>query len=910
MFCLVNDAVFFIGLISMPFQNEKIFYDNEIDGEEGLFRTYKDAIKKQFTKNGNENYITEFNEFFYKPKAYYLFGKFDLAIIALVDDFEMCCRTFHPFAPMTKIGDKPYFENFIHKMIVGPTPKFTTEDSVVELAQKTFLSKDPKPLFAISLLKLNNCLLIGSGTDFLRSVIKYVRYKAKELLNSETEIIILESFSWHEITILFFTDSYQNVGQFLLNIRESSFGDLITAFTDHEKTKFFDNFDKCSPLISELKSHKNGDFDINAAHLFENSETNFGFDFEIFDELDPSNKATPFLFEKIDKFDEVFVNCRHFIKPGHIKKAINVLNCKDKDKARISIGRGDYSFPEYKEKSHLTKQMIKNILKPFGNKELKYHIIQSYTIPEIECSLKGLKKISPDHFYFSEHLRSLQFGVEDISAVQNKLRALGIPKILTAKILNIFSNFNDGILDRSLYIFFLELRPFIKSIKETINMYYLKKGESYNIKVFMDNILEPMTDSFERAYRNRFHNSYRMGEITDFNIEFKGGIQQLVTCFDSAYKAICSKLGNPHSFAFVSGDAGVHSTEWAICLNYFHIFQPERFISIATHESANFLLTKQFKDWDLDFAVYADLQSLYKPHHKINGKLAKKLLELKMSFKYPNVILLDIITPKFLHQCFADIISYYFSYNMNSTIFSYWYWSNFIQLPNAYIKPKVVDEAEFVSSLMRLLIIFRTVDKDYFEAYSLPFDSILNSIMQKWYKKIKIFIDLLFKDKQISTWFQQTHSFVQDIFIALYKDMIHEFSLEREVKINKIRKITDGKADIFRDKIENGEVCRYERECDDSRFQFTQLIFYTYLKFLKERFLIRNSFLNRDSEGKVSVKNNDSLSDILFDPLGGIFTHDPLVRRELIKYRTSVIMSLWDMGIKEKKYVILSKMNK
>jgi len=45
-----------------------------------------------------------------------------------------------------------------------------------------------------------------------------------------------------------------------------------------------------------------------------------------------------------------------------------------------------------------------------------------------------------------------------------------------------------------------------------------------------------LNDGFEFAWRNRFHAGWRIGEMADFNLEYKGSIQQFVSADTDAYK--------------------------------------------------------------------------------------------------------------------------------------------------------------------------------------------------------------------------------------------------------------------------------------------------------------------------------------------------------------------------------------
>src|SRR6185503_14269265 len=214
--CLLGDAGIAIGLTSLPFRQELEFYTNEIAGS--LFPHYRDAVRNNFSQARDTPSYFEFEKYFYKPVPYYLFGSFDMAVLAVVDDFEMMARTFRAFDPMLSSAEtKPYRENFFYKVITGPTPQFKSDDSIVRIAERTFLTDDRPPLFAMSLLKLNNVLLLGGGTEFLRTVVRFIHATAKRQNENSKNMrwILLESYAANEITLLVFTNCYSAAAQLI-----------------------------------------------------------------------------------------------------------------------------------------------------------------------------------------------------------------------------------------------------------------------------------------------------------------------------------------------------------------------------------------------------------------------------------------------------------------------------------------------------------------------------------------------------------------------------------------------------------------------------------------------------------------------------------------------------------------------
>ena len=99
----------------------------------------------------------------------------------------------------------------------------------------------------------------------------------------------------------------------------------------------------------------------------------------------------------------------------------------------------------------------------------------------------------------------------------------------------------------------LELTRYVQRISGVIDGFANEPPDKRSV----DNVAEEignLTDNFERGWRNRFHASWRHGEITDYNLEFKGGIQHVASAFHGAYQRLSWFLsGDEHVLAVVSG---------------------------------------------------------------------------------------------------------------------------------------------------------------------------------------------------------------------------------------------------------------------------------------------------------------------------------------------------------------------
>jgi len=888
--CLLGDAGIAIGLMSLPFRQEREFYDKEI--KKALFPNYKNAVLKNFAPDLTGKLREDFEKHFYEPVPYYLFGSFDLAVITLVDDFEMTSRTFRPFDPaLSTEKNKNYRENFFYKVITGPTPRFNPKDSIVSIAEQTFLGDSRPPLFAMSLLKLNNALLLGTGTEFLRLVVRFIHATAKEqkAKNPNLKVILLESYASHEITVLTFTDNYSAVSRLITTVRESRVGDLLRSESGAPEPDYLRSIlQNC--LLSDLPITGTKRHDIFSAPLFTDTESYFGFDFDL---LDPAKQS---LLEKINPDDFLDLHCQWYVRPGHLQTTFAEIKQKSRGDVSGCVGRGDL----YEHTEGLpTRSAIEQVVSSVNENSSPKHARRRQTTPAVS-PFQQRTPSGEQEDYDEPDLSEMRFSVGEIKEIQNHLRAVWTPKILTGKILNAFTNFNDGILDPGLYGYFIELLPLMELIQQMVARWHEASGQT-DLSMICKT-LEKLTDNFERGYRNRFYNSYRMGDITDFNLDFKGGIQQLLSSFDSAYKAICSVLGRKESFAYVAGSPGVYSTRHEVRLNYYHVFQPEIFGSIANHEAANFYLTR-FSPAEVP--PFARAGSLIDPEllpepDETDGSVLRRVTSMKEHASEHQAPLLPFINKRLLNCVFVDLLAFYFGYNRNVRLFEHWYWGYFAQNSFAYLRREQVNEVQFVGFMLRLLWIERLSSAARCEPITFGNDS-FDELWRKWRPLLSSFLDWLWADEEIKKWNAGVTAHVESTFLETHR--------QSEVEtIPQICERTERQAAELKEKLKRGEVCLYSRVDDKSAFKFTEQIFYAYLSLLTEQFGEGDILLTRNADGIAELKTSSARA--LFDPIGGIFTHDPVTRRERFQYRAGLTMSLWDMAQKEKKALVLTRLNR
>ena len=878
--CRLDDLGVAVGLVSLPFRKEKDFYEQEI--EEGIFSNYHNAVLEHRTGYPRP-YDEQLKKLLYKPVPYFIFGAFDLAVVTLIDDFELMCRTFRPFDPMSLRDEKKeYPENFSYRVITGPSPKFSRNTSILRLARRAFLDGPRKPLFGMTQLKLNNSLLIGSGTDFLRAVITYIKDLREEgLKGTKTELVILESYSWHEVTLLFFSTAYAPIERFVLTLLNKTVSDLVDSSAGPARQLF----EPDRSLLGTAAPNR-----VKSAHLFSHGESHLGFDFRLF--CNPKSSR----WSAIDRSDEMQLLTSWAVKPGHLHAALKALGREASEGVPITSGKADFIFPKLLPRNRpagspsRTVDVLRDYVTVGRTPSLSKHVVRRSSVTFTLSEKNRIPATSqPRHASFGAKRRPLSFSIREISSLKKSLGRLRTPKILSQQLLNMFANFNDGILDHHLYGYFLQLRPFMEDIQHLVSDWASHDSvQPYNYGGWCK-LLERWVRNFERAHRNRFHNGSHLSDVTDFSLEFKGGIQQLVTAFDGAFKAIARVLGNESLFVHVAGDPGVFSTGFEVQLNYFHIFQPEMLVAVAAHEAGNGLWMR----WpDLPIAQVVRRSDeggrwvpdvTRWPDRRLRAAVAHAAIrrpDLAPAYQH-------LSNAEFFGYLVVDYLALNLTYNGDFDLFALWYFGYFHQFPQGYRSPGAVDIVELASFGLRMVSLGHIVGATDVEKK-------IGATMQRYWPEQRIDASAL------SEWFQEMSAdpYVKEWLAELKRlaDLVRRETFGA--------RLADGNSSALQKALEkygemlaSGEVPRFERIDNSSAPSHVVKLFHAYLRLIAAEFLGNGEGLERDAQGQPQV--HKGAPPLLFDSTGGVFTHDARTRRRLFQLRSTLTMSLWDVAQKE-----------
>ena len=808
------DATVFLGMTSVPLAEEAQFL-----GEmRRFFRTYQQRVEE----NLPEAQRAEFRRYYYRPAPYMMLAHFDLALLALVDDWEFAVRNFNAFDPMwPRVTTDARNRAFAHRSFVGPCPWWPGDQgthahgrALHAAVKNTFLKDKPAPLLGIVQVEVNDSLLVGGGANFLRCVEKAIESCFCEQFGEPdlperhpgTDLIILESYSWHELTLLVFSNSFAEIDRFILKIREMSLLDMghhlcrvgrkRTAPESYraEWQEFIETGDvfgldprlhsakplRSAPVRKARLSTQAEAFlhDVNrqdgllfrelldrppfGTHPIYNTTTSMAFSAELLEavlgEASPRQQQASLRAAMrgagIDEQDHMFLMRHWSAKSGHLRAALEALASGRADARTLghnyltTSGRGDFYYPcrvrragggEARFERMSSRQVVECAimsrvrvnrwrLKHKQDWERSGGILGVHSTIAFHPS-RGHPRIGDGHVSAKRIRRQFVVDLDRIERLfRGAIGRLWISKVNAEAVTNAIALYNEGIMDKLLFSSFLELQPYVERI-----IRYLEARSQQTTPVSADEVaqsLEVMVENFVTGWRNRSHAGWHMGDVSDFNLEFKGGIQQLVSAFHGVVRLVRWYFtGNERALAVVGGRPGISYQAGAVRLNQFDVFQPEFFAARVGHEVSEGLIelvkanparfARLFGDAGLgvQFTTFLELTTFADIDEDAS---ARKSAALEPYIAGPRWQLAlrdqDAIRPLlpsgkwrsvFFDQVYADYCNFNSVFLGDRDLYSYWFLASFVVDPVNWNTDHRVDPTRLNEALLRMFLVFR-----------------------------------------------------------------------------------------------------------------------------------------------------------------------------------------------------------
>ena len=730
-----NELTISIVLATIP-QRQEAKFDKSIRDQ--FFKKFRNR-SSDFCSKSNPSYgFSDLDEkketpTLYNPIRYYILGNYDIAYISLIDNFKFAHRLFesapnddpsgmeklvskeenvfspHTFQSFTGINyhDSKYLKDFFYNNLCAGS-----------LKRKYFLG--------ICNLKVNNGFLIGNGNRFLKAVcdtIKEVidKYNKSKSVSKKVEFLLLQSFSWFELSLIIFTDDTESIAEILRTLRGISAKDLrdFQTIIDYSLYK---------SLLTEFK-----DSDLKMANIFADTHTYIGLHADLINEKSNDDTFTKTFLSKAAKI-KLKTDIEWQIKPGHMHLLVNDLK---EDNANLKIdfklkskylltGKTDYILQKSSDSILTNYYLLKMILQE--DNKLFDHVRKIRTKVMFKGKVKFSDELNRARFNLNKSLKKLAKNGDDIRIIDEKLKALKISRQIKSKVLKIFSNYNNGIQDIILFPFFLDFKIFIDELFDFIMEEHLKWTNACKMEagVFFKTTFDSLTSKnkedekdlqsvneleiklikrinvFEEGYNLRMLNCYQFEDINDFDLDFNSSVQQLL----SAYSSLVIEIGNifynqdrKYQFGPVI-QLNLKDTQGnynSINYHVLHLISPEFIFATVTKEILN--------NEEYDSLSFKPTLDLY------NEEVKSFEIQKPYLFEMCNEGLIDF------NYFINDSIRFVISYDLDFKLFYYWFWTYNLQNPLLYDKRGIMNEGHFKKELFRIIIIAKYFKVDLKSIY-------------------------------------------------------------------------------------------------------------------------------------------------------------------------------------------------
>jgi hypothetical protein len=759
----INEDGLFVGLITSPNPAD---FTNNFNYIKKIFGAYKESLN---------NYNNKLDREYYKPLIYSIFGHYDFAVLSLVDDFVFGRLKFKPYSEMLLKEQDVVCDNFNYQVLNCIQVKGDGGDHIRNVMD----SAGGYEFVSISALKIRSSLLIGTGDDMIQLIKKAVHRQMGDWVGKGIGYLLLETKSWHEMQLIIFGNNVNDMGNALVRVRELCCnaiedGDtnklLLQSLLNHRYEK-----EPGAPMCNMVSMKRH-------IHLFSSSYSYLGS--KVF-EVDGKPDTGRYNWKTFVKF---------YIKPGKLANVWqgikneferNPGNDPEPVKANFIYGSGDFDFQgvDFDKYYHGVMKSDSYI------KQIEPHIRRTKATAMVEVTEADILNVgangvtgsavndgndgSPVEPIYDFSIRpflkkEIALDIKRFARIHDDLRKSRVDKAVANRIIKMFINYNDGVLDTNLYVYFIELSPIVNAVEKFINQLETN-WHHYSIQEVQVRLNDYAT-IFEKAYKNKIQHSLRTVDLTDFNLEYNGGIQQIVSAYDYIFKLFRYHVGfygglykcvaanettdNPYAcVAYVSNEPGIFSDKLSLHLNYAHVAQPEMLVATIFKETLNVLL--QRIKWDFIYRTdeladettydaslpyvdevsdyffeqnvqnnslqveevdetyrYAYFMEILKSEPKrLTAAVQKKVLNCLLKQQWDEIEKINcaeyilLMNQSFFEYFTYDYLNFVLYYKKNTAHYLFWFWNLAFQEGESYNRNGTLNEDAFVRKLARCIFL-------------------------------------------------------------------------------------------------------------------------------------------------------------------------------------------------------------
>lgn len=892
-----EDTGLFLSFISYPFF---------VDGR----KLYNETLKDTFSKHRDKLYLYDpcgfHDQNLYKPEGYRMFGSHGLVILSLVDDYMFFHRYFNKNHLQSLLGERnlnnPHKFDFKSEIISGVTEN--DGESLEVKAKNSFLLEDKRfPFIGIIRMKTDQRLLKGEGNGIktiqkIKKQIDSLSKQHQQYRKCHTKHITIDCFSNDELITIAFSDSLLFLFDFMGEIRS-------IKNTDQN-------------IQQEYKETIKGKERSFEKHMFGTTFISFGYNVDLNDD----DKKHTFLSAKNEDFKSLTINCLIETKPGHCDRFFGYLK-KQEFLKNDSISRNVTGGCNIV--ASMTMEKI------FELEEKCQHCkVFHRDVRKIKVSIKTPKKYVKSTFGKNEkhspftHIKD-PIDTGYIGKTKCLMKKIGVSKMMRERLLALFELYNRAYHDLLQQLFLDELKPILLGYYTMMDDMY-KRGDS--IKSIEDSMNDEITN-MESACYDRLHHNRRGTSL----LEYSSGIQQHLTSFDYAYKAIykafCTDDPEPRVYITVTGAERAASERTLFKMNINDIVFPELFITAAWKEMANFahelFLNYEGQLSETNYGTYIkrllrDWGKFIKDEESIN--ILKYNLSHSSFFHSSDKVYstaLSLFTSELLEYFFKDFLVFHFAFQRDLEKMWYFLLKALLQTTPFYSHLNEFQDKHLIHTLIRLFMVWLLSkpsnkendsknDRFITQQASVPFDNIIAKDWIECFMKVKKVVENLFDSLEAYDFKSANEALVftkEQKIIGVSENSIESIAQNTGIFVacclNKRKTIIEKMEQLFK----NGELVVTNEELSDT--DYIICLFQAYMNCIycldnHERIVKtlprdENGLIRKILETKIGLEQSticDNTISILTDVTGGFFVPSARARKEYFMLRTTLYRSLWN----------------
>jgi len=854
----------------------------ELTSSEGILTTYRknlvEAITLYNAVNGKDEQL---HKWIYLPHIFALWGAFDVAILTLVDDFEVAtrlgnCRNATSLQFLAHaIPNVSHVRQDIGALIRDPRDFYTSEND--EYKQY--------PIIGFVLIKLNALVRIAFGNTLLHHAIEQI-IRCCDCMEADGgfRLLILRSLGWNELTLLIHAKTLGHLAALIELVRASKIGDL-----EMDPQLLNSQHASIRAFYQDVADLKNG-------HLCATTRTVCGQLWENYTSARSMKDTCPIMPAVSDQKDCVRALYSVTCKPGHHNEVLDRINSLTEEWRWIHFGKTDMSSDIFtgslntagfvERYAHVTGRLLDR------RDQVGWHTYHSTTeiatrILTTHLNDRGRSLLSRrvEHGDVYSKLERLNL-TETIKTMREQIiKHLLLPKALVTELLHVSSMLHMCLTDPLVFDLFLDFLPFFKTTLKLPSDKRSKSDWTPDERSRVCRRLQVLVDNVGHAIRSRYATTYATVEVTDQAIEFKGAYQDLLCVVSGFLHATLEYLDAPIVWAlpFLQG---IESPECfslpapAIRMSHFDLIQPEGLFQLI-HELGHSQLGRN--DIAADLTALADLLKRKEDEHVKSEASLPQMIERRERAGTRQGMPAEII---------CDLYLFYLGCAADWELFSNVFWLSHGR-SGKYTLESDDTRVWHCARFFVVLFLSDAIPEDITDDW-------VCKRLRDWSTKIPLpLLSPLFAPGAI---FGSPHN------ATPREDLVS--SIRGLLLCLQTLKTLQGTVASLKDL--NQQVCNSAivldnglADIDDpiANFAFCRGILHRYCRLLWKGGSDETvKWIDRDEEGKPAISRGQS--DFLVDLRGGTFVVNPQKRRKYFKARMQLFCSLLDFAHRKRRTII------